>query len=99
MLKLVMVMWVVDMFFRTAILYHNLKVQVPFRILVWMLKSMMLIVAMVLWTPILIHKNIVLESLMNDNDKIDTYINENLQNGVFSSGIGLLNRYTPSQDN
>ena len=44
-------------------------------------------------------QNIVLESLMNDNDKIDTYINENLQNGVFSSGIGLLNRYTPSQDN
>ena len=32
-----------------------------------------------------------LEPLMNDNDIIDTDINETLQNSDLSSGIGLLN--------
>ena len=40
-----------------------------------------------------------LESLMNDNDRNGTYTNETLHNGYVSSGIGLLNRNTPPQDN
>ena len=31
---------------------------------------------------------------MNDNDTIDKYMNETLQNGDVTSGIGLLNRHT-----
>ena len=40
-----------------------------------------------------------LESSMNDNDRIDTYMNETLQNENGSSGIGLLNIHTLPQDN
>ena len=36
-----------------------------------------------------------LESLIKDNDRIDTDMNETLQNGDVSSGIGLLNSHTP----
>ena len=35
-----------------------------------------------------------LESLMRDNDRIDTYMNETLQNVYVSSGVDLLNRHT-----
>ena len=37
--------------------------------------------------------------LINDNDRIDTYIIETLQNGYVSSGIGLLNSHTLHQYN
>ena len=40
-----------------------------------------------------------LESLMNDNDIIDKYINATPQNGDISSGIGLLNIHTLPQYN
>ena len=36
---------------------------------------------------------------MNDNDRIDTDMNETLHNGYVSSGIGLLNSHTLPQDN
>ena len=36
---------------------------------------------------------------MNDNYRIDTDMNENLQNGYVSSGIGLLNSHNIPQDN
>ena len=36
---------------------------------------------------------------MNNNDSNDTYMNETLQNGYVSSGIGLLNSHTLPQDN
>ena len=36
---------------------------------------------------------------MNDNNRIDTDMNDNLQNGDISSGSGLLNRHTLLQDN
>ena len=36
---------------------------------------------------------------MNDNDRNDTYMDDHLQNGYVSSGIGLLNRHTLPQDN
>ena len=36
---------------------------------------------------------------MNDNDRIDTNMNETLQNGYVSSGIGLLNIHTLLQAN
>ena len=39
-----------------------------------------------------------LKSLMNYNDTNDTDINYTLQNGDVSSGIGLLNIHTLSQD-
>ena len=39
-------------------------------------------------------QNIRLESLMNDNDRIDKNINETLQNRDVTTGIGLLNRHT-----
>ena len=32
---------------------------------------------------------------MNDNNSIDTDMNDTLQNGDISSGIGLLNGHTP----
>ena len=35
-----------------------------------------------------------LESLMNDNARIDKDMNDNLQNGYVTSGIGLLNSHT-----
>ena len=38
-----------------------------------------------------------LESLMNYNGRIDTDINETLQNGDVISGIGLLNSHTLPQ--
>ena len=38
-----------------------------------------------------------LESLMNDNDSIDTNINDNLHNVDIISGIGLLNSHTLPQ--
>ena len=34
---------------------------------------------------------------MNDNYRIDTYMNETLQNGYVISEIGLLNSHTPPQ--
>ena len=40
-----------------------------------------------------------LESLMNDNDRIDKDMNDNLQNGYVNSVIGLLNSHTLPQDN
>ena len=36
---------------------------------------------------------------MNYNDRNDTDMNDNLQNGDVSSGIGLLNSHTHPQDN
>ena len=36
---------------------------------------------------------------MNDNDRNDTYINDNSHNKDVSSGIGLLNSHTLPQDN
>ena len=40
-----------------------------------------------------------MESLIKDNNRIDVDINETLQNGDVSSGIGFLNRHTPHQSN
>ena len=40
-----------------------------------------------------------LESLMKYNDRIDTYMNETLQNEYLISGIGLLNSHTILQSN
>ena len=40
-----------------------------------------------------------LESLINDNDRIDTDMNGNLHNGYASSLFGLLNSHTSHQDN
>ena len=45
-----------------------------------------------------LHKN-DLASFMNDNDSIDTDMNETLHNGDVSSGIGLLNIHTLPQAN
>ena len=48
-----------------------------------------------------IHTNLKhngLESLMNDNDRNDTDMNENLQNGDVSWGIDLLPPPPPSQE-
>ena len=39
------------------------------------------------------------KSLMNYNYMNDTDMNDNLQNGYMSSGIGLLNSHTLPQDN
>ena len=40
-----------------------------------------------------------LESFMKDNDRIDIYMNDTLQNGDTSSEIGLLNIHTLPQTN
>ena len=43
-------------------------------------------------------QQIFLESLINDNDRIDSDMNKTLQNGDVSSGIGLLNSHNLPQD-
>ena len=48
MLKRVMLMRVVDIALKTATLYTNVKIQVPLRILMWMLRIVMLLVDMVI---------------------------------------------------
>ena len=40
-----------------------------------------------------------LKSSMNDNDRDDMYMNDNLQNEYLNSGIGLTNSYTITQCN
>ena len=56
---MVMVMWLVDVVFKTDTLSLNIVIQAPLRILVGMLTRVMLLVDMVLWTAILIYNIMV----------------------------------------
>ena len=70
-----MVMWVVDTVLKTATIYPNMNIQMPLKILMWILKRVMLVVGMVPWKKTDL-QNSGLESLMNDNDRNDTDTNE-----------------------
>ena len=59
MLEMVMVKWLVDMFLKTVTLIHNVMIQVTLRIFLGMLKSMILVVDMFLWTSILNYSRMV----------------------------------------
>ena len=59
MLKRVMVMWVVDMVFKTTTLIPNVNIKERLRIFMGMLTRVMLAVGMVLQTSILIYNIVV----------------------------------------
>ena len=55
----IMVVWVVDMVFKTDTLSPNFKIQLPLRILMGAFKRLVLVVYMVLWTATLIFNRTV----------------------------------------
>ena len=59
MLKLVMVMWVVDMVFKVATLSTNVKIKAPLRITMGESKMVMLVVDMFIWKERLIYNKMV----------------------------------------